>query len=598
MLRPRALLFLISVGFSAIALSTAVAQSGEPHLLSSCSHCWPLSGVHPNSLMAPDGAGGTYVVWVDGSFRWRLQRLRADLTIPKPWPAAGLSLTTERQSTRIYPVLAADGSGGVYVAWSEQASNGDMSAWLLRVRPDGRPARGWPDSGVVLTGPSPMVTYPALVRSGKGAAVAWLEARNGGGWIRLAARDANGRALAHWPADGISLQACECSPGDATLLASDGRAGLFLAWTEMRERLSDLKVSYISELAGTARTWTAVSKAVPPHAVQLDDHPELVTDGLGGVIAVWADERSLDGGTGRDLTDTFGQRMTSSAQEVWTPAAQGNHPIAAGPGYQMNPHVMGDGKGGAFFSWNEQGPFAATSGRVQHLDSRGRVAPGWPVGGRALGLEVASLIPDLESSPFAIWTDSSGAYLQRFEPRSSAEPSLAVPYFLGPMAGRTNVRIASDGRGGAFMAWEERGETQTPGDGSRVPTDDPRRLQLKVRIQHLSLESGVASPIAELPTRDAPAISFAVHPIAPNPARGSCRIAFDLPTSGPVTIDVFDIAGRRVARVADKQLFESGPQSVSWDLGDRRGRRVAAGLYFVRVVAGRNQAVARIIVMN
>jgi len=580
-------MFLIAAGFATIACSTAIAQSGEPRLLSSCSHCWPLSSVHPNSLMAPDGAGGTYVVWVDGSFRWRLQRLGADLSIPKPWPAAGFVLTTERESSRIYPVLTADGSGGVYVAWVEQATNGDMSAWLLRVRPDGRPARGWPDGGVALTGPSSMVTYPALVRSGKGAAVAWLEARSGKGWLRLAALDKNGRLLAHWPADGISLQACECSTGDATLLASDGRGSLLLAWTEMRDRLSDLEVTQVSELAGTARTWTLVSRAVPPDATQLDSHPELVADGIGGAIMVWADERALERRTGRDLTDVFAQRITASAQEAWTPAARGHHAIAAGPGYQRSPHVVGDGQGGAFFTWNEQGPFVTASGRIQHLDSRGGAAPGWPAGGKALGLEVASLIPDLEGGAFAIWIDSSGAYVQRFDSRSSQGQSVSAPISLGSTPGRSNVRIASDGDGGAFMAWEERGDAPAPGSGD-----------IKVRIQHLSLESGVVSPIAELPTRDAPTIAFAVHPIAPNPAHGACRIAFDLPASGPVAIDVFDVAGRRVARVADKPLFEAGPQSVSWDLGDRRGRRVPAGLYLVRVVAGRNQAVVRVVVMD
>lgn len=590
MICPRPSTFLLWAAFPAIALSTPVARAAETHVLSSCSHCWPLSSVHPNSLMAPDGAGGTYVVWVDGSFRWRLQRLRADLTIPKPWPALGLTLASERQASRIYPSLVADGSGGVYVSWAEQATNGDMSVWLLRVRPDGRPARGWPEDGVVLSAPSPMTFYPSLVRSRKGAAVAWLEARSSKSWIRLAARDANGRTLARWPADGFSLQASDYPLGDAILLASDDRAGLFLAWAEMQKRLSDLKVSYVSELAATVRTWTAVSDAVPPHAIQLENHPELVGDGLGGAIMVWADERSQDGAAPRDLTDTFGQRMMASGHEAWTPAARGNHPIAAGPGYQTNPHVVSDGRGGALLAWNEQGPFVAGSGRVQHLDSQGRVTSGWPASGVALGLEVASLVPDLDGGALAVWTDSSGAYLQRFESRWSPRGGVSAPLSLGPVAGRSNLRITSDGRGGAFMAWEERGQATTPGAGGWT--------ELKVRIQHLSLESRTATPIVQLPTYDMPTIAFAVHPVVPNPARQSCRVAFELPSADRVTIDVFDVAGRRIARLVDRHLFETGPQSVSWDLSDRRGRRVPAGLYLLRVVAGVNQAVVRVTILG
>ena len=586
MICPRpSMLLLLAAAFPAIALPTPVARAADSHLLSSCSHCWPLSSVYPNSLMAPDGAGGTYVVWVDGSFRWRLQRLRADLTIPKPWPAAGLSLVREREARRIYPAVVADGSGGVYVSWAEQATNGDMSVWLLRVRPDGRPARGWPEDGLALSAPSPMALYPSLVRSRKGAAVAWLEARNSKAWIRLVARDANGRGLARWPADGFSLQTCECSLGDAILLASDDRAGLFLAWTEMQKFLSDLKVSYVSEPAATVRTWTAVSGAVPPRATLLDNHPEMVGDGFGGAIMVWADERSQNAGGPRDLTDTFGQRITASGNDAWTPAAPGNHPIAAGPGYQMNPHVVSDGRGGALLTWNEFGPFVAVSGRVQHLDSQGRVAPGWPASGVALGLEVASLTPDLNGGALAVWIDSTGSYLQHFESRWSPQAGVSAPLSLEPR--RSNLRITSDGRGGAFMAWEERGDATAPG-----------ATELRVRIQHLSLESGAASPIVQLPTHDTPTIAFAVHPVAPNPARQSCRVAFDLPTADRVTIDVFDVAGRRIARLADRRPFEAGSQSVSWDLSDRHGRRVLAGLYLLRVEAGMNHAVVRVTIIG
>jgi hypothetical protein len=145
------------------------------------------------------------------------------------------------------------------------------------------------------------------------------------------------------------------------------------------------------------------------------------------------------------------------------------------------------------------------------------------------------------------------------------------------------VRITSDGRGGAFMAWEERGQSATP-----------ENSELKVRIQHLSFESRTASPIVQLPTHDIPTIAFAVHPVAPNPAHQACQVAFDLPIADQVTIDVFDVAGRRITRLADRHRFEPGSQSVSWDLSDGRGRRVPAGLYLLRVHAGVNQAVVRV----
>jgi hypothetical protein len=526
--------------------------------------------------MAADGAGGTYIVWVDGSARWRLQRLRSDLTIPPPWPADGIALNAERSSRRFHPVLAPDGSGGVYMAWAEQADDGDMSAWLLRVRSDSRPSGSWPDSGIRVSGISPAILYPALARGSRGATVAWMEARDSSSWIRLSAFDGRGRVLRGWPAEGLAVGR-SMRPGDAIGFASDGEEGGFVTWTEMRDRLSDVKMSYISRPGAPVMNWTVVSEAVPPTATLVDDHPELVADGRGGAITVWTDERN-ESKQALALMDVFAQHVSSSGVQGWTTAGQG-HAIAAGPGYQLDPHVVSDGKGGAYFAWDEHGPGATDQGRLLHLDAGGRPAAGWPTSGISLGLEVSNLFSDLDGGVFVTWMDSSAAYLQRIESRWNPGFARPAAFSLGPPAGRQKVRVAADGRGGAFLAWEE----QIQG-------------KIEVQIQHVSLGAWVDSEPMPPAGAEPQEIAFAVHPIFPNPARMECRIAFDLPGQARVSIDVFDVAGRRVARLAEGRVFEAGRQSLPWDLMDRQGRRVPAGIYLVRVDAGRDHTVGRVVV--
>ena len=70
-------------------------------------------------------------------------------------------------------------------------------------------------------------------------------------------------------------------------------------------------------------------------------------------------------------------------------------------------------------------------------------------------------------------------------------------------------------------------------------------------------------------------------PPRPNPARSGAEIAFELPREAPVEVAVYDLGGRRVATVASGRLGE-GHHSVRWNAQDESGRRVAAGLYFVR----------------
>src|SRR4029077_14486730 len=73
----------------------------------------------------------------------------------------------------------------------------------------------------------------------------------------------------------------------------------------------------------------------------------------------------------------------------------------------------------------------------------------------------------------------------------------------------------------------------------------------------------------------APGLSF-VH--GPNPTRDGGTLRFRLAQSQKVELSLFDVSGRRVARITDGVL-EAGDHSLRWDRTDGAGRRVAAGIY-------------------
>lgn len=70
-------------------------------------------------------------------------------------------------------------------------------------------------------------------------------------------------------------------------------------------------------------------------------------------------------------------------------------------------------------------------------------------------------------------------------------------------------------------------------------------------------------------------------PPRPNPARAGAEIAFELPREAPVEVAIYDLGGRRVATLHSGRLGE-GHHALRWNAQDEGGRRVAAGLYFVR----------------
>jgi hypothetical protein len=68
----------------------------------------------------------------------------------------------------------------------------------------------------------------------------------------------------------------------------------------------------------------------------------------------------------------------------------------------------------------------------------------------------------------------------------------------------------------------------------------------------------------------------------PNPFNPKTRLSYDVPTSGQVTIEIFNILGQRVNTLLDKYQ-ESGSYQVIWDGRDSRARQVATGIYFARL---------------
>jgi hypothetical protein len=91
-----------------------------------------------------------------------------------------------------------------------------------------------------------------------------------------------------------------------------------------------------------------------------------------------------------------------------------------------------------------------------------------------------------------------------------------------------------------------------------------------------STPTGVASP---------PARELVLHPNFPNPFNPSTTLRYTLTRPGRVKLDLFDARGRRIATLVD-QAQDAGEHSLEWNGRGGDGRRVAAGVYLARLLAG------------
>ncbi len=98
----------------------------------------------------------------------------------------------------------------------------------------------------------------------------------------------------------------------------------------------------------------------------------------------------------------------------------------------------------------------------------------------------------------------------------------------------------------------------------------------------------------DVPASGAPRIAFA-RPW-PNPGGDRVTLRFTLPGAGRVTLDLYDLAGRRV-RTLEAGTLEAGDHVATWDGRGDAGAGAAPGLYFARLSTPwgtRSQRVVRI----
>ena len=103
---------------------------------------------------------------------------------------------------------------------------------------------------------------------------------------------------------------------------------------------------------------------------------------------------------------------------------------------------------------------------------------------------------------------------------------------------------------------------------------------------------GVGCPVSDVPASEP--VSSAGLSIAPNPFTGEAIVRYTLEAPSPVSLSVFDAAGRLLRKVLDGQQT-SGVHAFVWDGRDSAGNRVPAGFYFWKLRVADRQRAAHLI---
>lgn len=502
-----------------------------------------------------DGAGGVITMWYGPASSIYLQHLNADGV--SQWSVVVISATSQE----IRPVIISDGAGGAIVAWSRpNETYDDYNIYAQRV--DAAGAVRWTAGGAPICTAGGNQHHPTVAPDQAGGAViTWQDERSSPEPDIYAQRiDASGAVM--WTPNGTAVCA---TAGWQTepVIAGDGAGGAIIAWTDSRLGTGyyDVFAQHVSALG--SGLWTANGTPVCAAADE-QSGVNIISDGVGGAIVSWQDYRN----GGVTQYDIYAQRLSGGGASLWAFDGQA---ICATADFEYTPCLAGDGSGGAIFAWYN---YVSSSGSMdlfaQRINATGSVmwaSSGVPICTAAGTQNGPAVTRDGAGGAIITWTDSRGAnsdiYAQRVNGAGAIQWAANGIAIATAAPSQSAPTIATDGTGGAIIAWmEQRGiyASQVGANGilgSRAP----------------------ASAVG--PIGDAPRIAL-LSQNTPNPFNPRTTIRFELTRPGSVRLDVFDVAGRLVRQLVDADLG-AGRHEVSWDGRDERGHEAASGSYLARL---------------
>lgn len=415
-----------------------------------------------------DGAGGMIITWYDfaaGSGP-DLRARRVDATGAPVWSASGMPLNTGPNSGGSF-VVTSDGAGGVIAAWTDQTSGyGFLDIRAQRLDASGNPV--WGPNGILVCSAVNNQQTSSITSDGAGGAIiSWTDNRAAGGNpfnplndIYAQRVDASGAPL--WAANGVAL--CTATRVQSNpLISADGAGGAIVAWIDERSGTANPQDVYAQRVdASGTPLWSANGEVVL--AGPGNDQPyRVIPDGAGGAIIGMLAYPLFSGNA-----DVTLQRMSTAGSPLW---GAGGAIACTGAWSKFVPAIASDGSGGAIVAWNDNRSALHTDVYAQRVGASGTAlwtAGGVAIKAGQLGYASFSpeIIADNSGGAIVTWPEfrfdpsapAPGQSIDLYAQGITSSGAMKwTPNGLPLATATTNEglqKMVPDGVGGALVTWE------------------------------------------------------------------------------------------------------------------------------------------------
>ncbi len=322
--------------------------------------------------LVSDGSGGAIICWGDSrGLRGDIYAQRINSSGEALWETNGVGVCTQIDYQSI-PRLAPDGASGAIIAWEDSRNGDDDDLYAQRVDSSGQLL--WDPEGVAIATATGDQWDPVLLPSGMGGAIiGWSDYRSDEGDVYTQRVDSAGQVL--WDTNGVAV--C-IAPGEQDIpqIISDLAEGEIITWDDTRSGQGDIYAQRIDSQGHVV--WQ--TNGVPICTTSGDQRtPHLVPDGGGGAIIAWVDRSGGD-------YDIYAQRVDANGSIRWDTNGVA---ICTTATDQSHLQLISDGAGGAIITWQDQrgGDYDIYAQRVDHNGNAPPVgvltncyAPGLPHG--------------------------------------------------------------------------------------------------------------------------------------------------------------------------------------------------------------------------
>ena len=409
-----------------------------------------------------DGAGGAIITWEDrrGGSNYDIYAQRVDSNGNVLWTTDGVPIATGAGINENKPTIVSDGSGGAIIAW-------EVGSDIYAQRVDAGGIVQWTTNGVkISTTAVGANTDPEIASDGSGGAIITWETSHYDANYPAGSRykysiyarrvDANGNVL--WIADvpiseGQQDNRYKLKPK----IVSDGSGGAIITWYDNRVGAVGINVYAQRVDADGIVQWTINGQLISgANSDQLN--PKIASDGSGGAIITWLDARI-------DYYDVYAQRVDADGNRLWLNPPNGGYegiPISTASDYQEDPAIVSDGSGGAIITWYADYGVDYDI-YAQKVDANGNVlwaVDGIPISTAADYQEHPKIVSDGSGGAIITWQNEGDEDYDVYAQRVGASGNMLWAVDGIPISTATDDQespaIVSDGAGGAIISWPDR----------------------------------------------------------------------------------------------------------------------------------------------